>query len=92
MSAVEPFRFLACASAVDEMESFLAFAVDEMESFLAFAVFSFTSATLSASVETDSEREWNSASLFAIVYGGVSFCRRVGHFLQSVSVRRSGGL
>lgn len=70
VSAVEPFRFLACASAVDEMESFLA-----------FAVVSFASVTLSASVSTDSEREWNSASLFAIVYGGGSFCRR-GHFLQ----------
>lgn len=73
VSAVEPVRFLACASAVDEMEAFFA-----------FAVVSFTSVRLSAGpspgVETDSEREWNSASLFAIVYGGGVFCRRVGHF------------
>lgn len=64
-SAVEPCRFLACASAVDE-------------GFFALAVVSLTSVRLSAGpspgVETDSEREWNPASLFAvIVYGGGFF-------------------
>lgn len=64
-SAVDPVRFLACASAA---------AAVEVEAFLALAVVSFASARLSPGpspgVDADSEREWNSASLFAIVGGG----------------------
>lgn len=64
-SAVEPVRFLAWASGED---------------FFALAVASFASARLSPGpspgVDTDSEREWNSGSLFAIVGGGGVFCRR----------------
>lgn len=61
-SAVEPDRFFPCASAV----------VD----FFAFAVVSVTSVELlsagpSPGVDTDSEWEWNSVSLFAIVADAV---------------------
>lgn len=67
-SAVDPVRFLACASAA---------AAVEVEAFLALAVVSFASARLSPGpspgVDADSEREWNSASLFAIVVGGGVF-------------------
>lgn len=64
VSAIEPVRFLACASGTDG-------------DFFAFVVVSFTSTRLSAGpspgVDTDSEREWNPASLFAIVYVWVAF-------------------
>lgn len=62
VSAVEAARLLACASATVTPD------------FFSFAVVSFTSVRLSAGpspvVDTDSEREWNSVSLFAIVGGG----------------------
>lgn len=63
--AVEPVRFLACASGTE----------NETESFFVCAVVSFTSGRLSPGplpgplpgVDTDSEREWKSASLFAML-------------------------
>lgn len=63
VSPVGPVRFLACASAVGE-------------DFFAFVGVSSASIRLSAGpspgVDTDSERDWNPASLFAIVYACVA--------------------
>lgn len=82
ISGVEPLRFLSCVSVAED-------------DFLACALVLATSDVLSAGpcpgVDTDSEREWNSDSLFAMVGGGgVLFCRP-GH-VMSASIRRNGGL